>query len=78
MRFIALMAGAMMLCLLLTGVLSGLNGWYYLGVAIGGALMADEIRTARNLSREACFAAFMHNNWVGAAIWAGLVLAYLP
>lgn len=78
MRFIATMAGAMMLCLLFTGALAGLNGWYYLGIAIGGALMADEIRTARSLAREACFAAFMHNNWVGAAIWAGLVLAYLP
>ena len=78
MRFIAAMALAMLACLLVSGWLAGLNGWYYLGVATAALLMADEIRTSRNLSREACFAAFMHNNWVGAAIWAGLILAYLP
>lgn len=78
MRFIAAMAGAMVLCLLLAGLLARLNGWYYLGVATAALLMADEIRTTRSLDRDACFAAFMHNNWVGAAVWAGLVLAYLP
>lgn len=78
MRFIAAMAGAMVLCLVLAGLLARLNGWYYLGVATAALLMADEIRTTRSLDRDACFAAFMHNNWVGAAVWAGLVLAYLP
>lgn len=78
MRFIAAMAGAMLFCLLLAGGLAGLNGWYYLGVCIAALLFGDEIRKSRHLERDACFAAFMHNNWVGAAIWAGLVLAYLP
>lgn len=78
MRFIATMASAMVVCLLLSGILARLNGWYYLGVFTAALLMADEIRMAKNLQRDACFAAFMHSNWVGAAIWAGLVLAYLP
>lgn len=77
-RFIAAMAVGMVACLLLSGWLSGLNGWYYLGVAAAALLMADEMRMAKSLQREACFAAFMHSNWVGAAVWAGLVLAYLP
>lgn len=78
MRFIAVMAGAMMLCLLLAGILAGLNGWYYVGLLAASLLTVDEIRKSRHLARDACFAAFMHSNWVGAAIWAGLVLAYLP
>ncbi|MDO4776226.1 MAG: 4-hydroxybenzoate octaprenyltransferase [Cardiobacteriaceae bacterium] len=78
MRFIAAMAAAMVVCLVLAGALAHLNGWYYLGVGVAALLMADEIRTARSLDRDACFAAFMHSNWVGATVWAGLVLAYLP
>lgn len=78
MRFIAAMAAGMMACLLLAGILAGLNGWYYLGVLAAALLAGDEIRKSRTLQREACFAAFMHSNWVGAAVWAGLVLAHLP
>ena len=29
----------------------------------------------RDRSREGCFKAFMHNNWVGAAIFVGVVLS---
>jgi 4-hydroxybenzoate polyprenyltransferase len=32
----------------------------------------------RDRSREGCFKAFMHNNWVGAAIFAGIVLSLMP
>ena len=78
MRFIAVMAVAMMVCLLLAGILANLNGWYYTGVLAASLLTADEIRKSRSLDRDACFAAFMHSNWVGAAVWAGLVLAHLP
>jgi len=31
----------------------------------------------RGRSREGCFKAFMHNNWVGGAIFAGIVLSFL-
>jgi 4-hydroxybenzoate polyprenyltransferase len=29
----------------------------------------------RDRSREGCFKAFLHNNWVGAAVFAGIVAA---
>jgi len=30
----------------------------------------------RGRSREGCFRAFRHNNWVGLAIFAGIVASY--
>jgi len=29
------------------------------------------------LHRDKCFAAFLHNNWFGAAVFAGIVVHYL-
>ena len=34
-------------------------------------------RWIRERTREGCFRAFNHNNWVGGAIFAGLALDYL-
>jgi 4-hydroxybenzoate polyprenyltransferase len=31
----------------------------------------------RERSRDGCFRAFRHNNWVGAAIFAGIALSYI-
>ena len=49
-------------------------GWpYYLGLAVAAALMGWHYAMIRTRSREGCFRAFLHNNWVGAAIFAGVV-----
>ncbi len=50
-------------------------GWpYYLGVAAAAAMMVYHWFLIRSRTREGCFKAFMHNNWVGGAIFAGIVL----
>lgn len=52
-------------------------GWpYYAGLAAAGAMALYHYRLIRERSREGCFRAFRHNNWVGAAIFAGLVASY--
>jgi 4-hydroxybenzoate polyprenyltransferase len=52
-------------------------GWpYYAGLAAAGAMALFHYRLIRDRSREGCFRAFRHNNWVGAAIFAGLVASY--
>jgi 4-hydroxybenzoate polyprenyltransferase len=50
---------------------------YFAGLAAAAAMMAYHYVLIRDRSREGCFRAFRHNNWVGATIFAGLALAYL-
>jgi len=33
--------------------------------------------STRDRSRDKCFAAFLHNNWFGAAVFAGIAANYL-
>jgi 4-hydroxybenzoate polyprenyltransferase len=75
----AIMAGyALMLALLAAvGVLARLGWPYYAGLAAAGAMMVYHWFLIRGRSREGCFKAFMHNNWVGGAIFAGIAASYL-
>ncbi len=53
-------------------------GWiYYAGLAAAGGVMGYHHLLIRGREREQCFRAFLHNNWVGAAIFAGIALDYL-
>jgi 4-hydroxybenzoate polyprenyltransferase len=49
---------------------------YYAGLGVAAALMGYHYFLIRERTREGCFKAFRHNNWVGAAIFAGIVLSY--
>ena len=40
--------------------------------------MAYHYMLIRGRSRDGCFRAFRHNNWVGLAVFAGIVLSYPP
>jgi 4-hydroxybenzoate polyprenyltransferase len=54
-----------------------LLGWfYYLGLAVAAVIMGYHYTLIRERSRDGCFKAFRHNNWVGAAICAGLLADY--
>jgi 4-hydroxybenzoate polyprenyltransferase len=45
---------------------------YYVGLVVGAALVYHQYRLIRTREREACFKAFLNNNWVGCAIFVGL------
>jgi 4-hydroxybenzoate polyprenyltransferase len=69
---------ALMLALLAAvGVLARLAWPFYLGLAAAGAMMVYHWFLIRGRSREGSFKAFMHNNWVGGAIFAGIVLSFV-
>jgi 4-hydroxybenzoate polyprenyltransferase len=68
---------ALMLALLAAvGVLARLAWPFYLGLAAAGAMMVYHWFLIRGRSREGSFKAFMHNNWVGGAVFAGIVLSF--
>jgi 4-hydroxybenzoate polyprenyltransferase len=43
---------------------------------VSAALFGYQQYLIRGRERDACFRAFLHNNWVGMAIFAGIVLHY--
>jgi 4-hydroxybenzoate polyprenyltransferase len=51
-----------------------LGPWFYLGWSIALGCAVYELRLVATRQREACFKAFLHNNWLGAALFLGIVL----
>lgn len=75
---------AVMLCYVATLLIiaglgwSLLRGWpFFAGLAVAAAIMGVHYTWIRGRQRMPCFKAFLHNNWVGAAIFAGIVVDYL-
>ncbi|MEM7503697.1 MAG: 4-hydroxybenzoate octaprenyltransferase [Pseudomonadota bacterium] len=66
----------MLLALVFVGNMAELSAWYYAGVAVAGVLMAYHQWLARHREPTGCFAAFLHNHFVGLAVFVGLVLHY--
>ncbi len=50
--------------------------YYYAGLVAAAALMGYHYTLIRERGRDGCFKAFLHNNWVGAAIFLGLLADY--
>ena len=71
-----LITGALQLmtlyALMLVGNRFELGGFYYAGLAIAAGLFAYQQWLIRFRTRAACFKAFLNNNWVGLAIFAGI------
>ena len=74
---------AVMLCYAATlvilaavGIRLGLGVYYYLGLAGAAGFMGYHYFLIRERERLRCFYAFLHNNWVGAAIFLGIAADY--
>ena len=72
---IALLQVTTLLILLLVGWLQQLNGLFYASVLVAAALFVYQGVSARNRDRQACFQAFLANNWVGCVIFGGILLS---
>jgi 4-hydroxybenzoate polyprenyltransferase len=71
---------AVMLCYVATLALLGWLGWtlrygapYFAGLFAAAAIAGYHYTLIRGRVRMKCFKAFLHNNWFGAAVFAGLV-----
>ncbi|MEN5208076.1 4-hydroxybenzoate octaprenyltransferase [Stenotrophomonas terrae] len=57
----------------LVGQRAGLGWAYWASIGVAMALVVYEFWICREREREPCFKAFLHNNWVGAVLFAGIV-----
>jgi 4-hydroxybenzoate polyprenyltransferase len=80
-RFDVLVIGVLMALMVILLAAAGLQislSWpWYAAVAVTAALFGRQLVTIRMREREACFRAFLNNNWVGFGLFLGLVVHYL-
>lgn len=65
---------AMLALLAVIGWQAALRWPFYAGLGAAAAMAVYHWTLIRTRTREGCFKAFRHNNWLGAAIFAGVVL----
>ena len=67
------------LMLLMTAMLTALGLWlglnwpWFAAILISVVLFGRQLASVRHRDRDACFKAFLNNNWVGVAIFLGLL-----
>ncbi|MEQ1525857.1 MAG: 4-hydroxybenzoate octaprenyltransferase [Gallionella sp.] len=66
-----------LLLLAVAGLIAGLGIAYFTGLMVAEGIALYHYRLIKDRAREKCFKAFLHNNWFGAAVFAGIVLDYL-
>ena len=75
---------AVMFCYLATlclvawvGYRMGLGGLFYASLGVAALIAAYHYTLIRERDPARCFKAFLHNNWIGASIFMGIVLDFL-
>lgn len=62
------------------GIMATVGAWmrlgvfYYVGLILAAGFVLHQYQLIRDRDQQKCFAAFLNNNWVGAAIFAGIAL----
>lgn len=58
------------------GLALNLNWFYFIGLAVASMIAVYHYSLIKNRERVHCFKAFLHNTWMGAAIFVGTALAF--
>ena len=58
------------------GLALNLNWFYFIGLAVASMIAVYHYSLIKNRDRTHCFKAFLHNAWMGAAIFVGTALAF--
>ena len=74
---IGLLQIAVLALMIAIGWLNGLGGAFYASVVVAGALFVYQQKIIAGRDRDACFKAFLNNNYVGLALFVGLAVSYL-
>ncbi|NDE02450.1 MAG: 4-hydroxybenzoate octaprenyltransferase, partial [Gammaproteobacteria bacterium] len=75
LAIIALCQTLMLALLVMVGLQRGLGVFYFLGLVTAAVLFAGQLWSSRRREPAACFKAFLNNNYVGFAIFAGIAIA---
>jgi len=74
---------AVMICYALTlallawaGLMLNMRPLYFIGLIVAQGISLYHYWLIRERNRERCFKAFLHNNWFGAAVFAGIAADY--
>lgn len=59
------------------GVRLDLSVMFYGGLALAAAIALYHMQLIRQRDPQQCFRAFLHNTWIGAAVFGGIALHYL-
>ncbi len=73
---VGLLQFTFLVLMLVAGDRFGLSWPYYLGLVGAAVLCVYHQYLIRERDPAACFKAFLHNNWVGGVVFAGLVLNF--
>src|SRR3984893_14419415 len=76
-HIIAVLQAMTLLSLFLVGQMIHLGYWYDAGLAVGAAFFVYQLWLIRTRDRDACFRAFLNNNYFGMAVFIGMALEYL-
>jgi len=63
--------------LVVAGQMTGLGWVYYSGLLMAAVIALYHYSLIKNRQRSSCFKAFLHNNWFGAAVFAGIAADFL-
>ncbi|MEP1741536.1 MAG: 4-hydroxybenzoate octaprenyltransferase [Kangiellaceae bacterium] len=77
LQITATIQGMFLFGMILVGTKFGLNYFYFISLLLAAGLIARQIYNCRNRQPDACFKAFLNNNWVGLVIFVGLLLSKL-
>ncbi|MBM7125613.1 4-hydroxybenzoate octaprenyltransferase [Dyella flava] len=72
---IGILMGTFITAMVMVGTRAHLSWPYWLSMAATAALFGWQQWLIRNRERDACLAAFRHNNWLGLTLWIGIALA---
>jgi 4-hydroxybenzoate polyprenyltransferase len=74
---IALLNMLTLMLLAFVGWITHLHFSFYVGLVVVALMFIHQFRLIKTRQRDACFAAFLHNHWVGLVIAIGLLLGVL-
>ena len=66
----------LLVILVLVGRRTALGNWYYAGLMVATGFAIYHQYLIRHREPRACFTAFLNNNYLGASVFAGIVLHY--